>query len=290
MPWRAAGFAVGLGLLVAATWMMWRQRETVGAAIASVRSARAADFALLLGGVAANVVLSAFVLRSLLARYGRVGVIEMPMVVASATMLNAIPMRPGLFGRVAYHRVVNGIAVADTAKTVAQAAVITAIVAAWIAVVAAVSIRLGASLWYGVAGPVPFLVAGAAFRAPRWLLVATLLRYAEVLVWAVRYHAAFALIGSPIAHDTALAFACVSMIASMIPFLSGGLGVREWAIGLLSPLLAGVPLEIGVTADLVNRAAAIVVVGAMGVPATVWVIGRMRGVVRRARRSQDPPT
>jgi len=273
---RRLGALVGVGLLAAALWMVWRQREIVGAALASVPSARPLEVSLLLGSVLANVALSAATLRTLLGRYGSVGALEMQAVVAAATLLNSVPMRPGVFGRIAYHRVVNGIAVVDCAKTVVQAAVITTVVAAWLALVAVVSIPVGLSLWYGVVGPIPLLAAAAARPAWRRWLVATVLRYLEVLVWAVRYHAAFALIGAPLDPTAALAFACVGTIASMIPFLGGGLGVREWAIGLLAPVLASAPIGLGVTGDLVNRAAAAVIIGALGPPSALWAVRRMR--------------
>ena len=104
-------------------------------------------------------------------------------------------------------------------ETVVQGAVITTGVAGWLALVAVVSMRLDVSLWYGVVAPIPVLLAGSAVGAWRVWVLATGLRYLEVLVWAMRYHAAFALIGAPLDPTTALAFACVSMIASMIPFL-----------------------------------------------------------------------
>jgi hypothetical protein len=95
-----------------------------------------------------------------------------------------------------------------------------------------------------------------------------------VIVWAVRYHAAFTLIGSPIPPATALAFACISMIASMVPLSSNGLGLREWAIGAAAPMLTAYQLELGLTAELVNRAAElamVTVVGLAGAGYLAWL-------------------
>ncbi len=64
---------------------------------------------------------------------------------------------------------------------------------------------------------------------------------------------------------------CVSVVAMLVPFVSNGLGIREWAIGLFAPFLGDSTLEIGLTAELVNRAAEIVVVVVAGVAAIVWL-------------------
>ena len=121
------------------------------------------------------------------------------------------------------------------------AAVISAGIAAYLAGVAVVTMQLDVSLWYGTVAPVAGLaVALVSPRGRPWTL-AILLRYVEVLVWAVRYHAAFVILGLPIAAETSLAFACAGVIATMIPFVGNGLGVREWGTGLLAPILAGVP-------------------------------------------------
>ena len=102
------------------------------------------------------------------------------------------------------------------------------------------------------------------------------MRLLELLLIAARYHAAFALIGSPIDTATATTLACVSMIASMVPFLSNGLGLREWAVGLLAPLLAACDMTQAMTADLVNRAAELIVVSIAGLAGLGWLMQHRR--------------
>jgi hypothetical protein len=72
-------------------------------------------------------------------------------------------------------------------------------------------------------------------------------------------------------------FACISVIATLVPLVSNGLGLREWAVGLLAPALAFHHVDLGITADLVNRAAELLVVVVAGVPATLWLTHRARG-------------
>jgi hypothetical protein len=282
---RLVGFVVGLALLAAAIAVVWMRRDTVADALAAVDTVRPAHVALLLGAVVANVVLSAFFLHALIRRYGHVGRLEMQALVAATTLLNYLPLRPGLFGRMAYHRTVNGIPVVDTAKTIVQSAVITTAIAGYVAVASLITVRLEISLWTGVLVP-PVLIALACIPpVSRSWAIPVALRYAEILVWALRYHAAFLVLGSPISPTVALAFACASVIASMVPFVSNGLGLREWAIGLLAPVLTAYPMELGMTADLVNRAGELVVVGVLGATGIALLA---KGTVRSRAARPEP--
>jgi hypothetical protein len=262
---------VGFALLAGAGVLLWSRRGDLAAALEAAEAPRVTDVAALLACVVANVVLTAAYLRLILSRYGRVGALEMQAVIAAATLMNYLPMRPGLFGRIAYHRRVNGIPVASTARSIVEAAALSVGIALYLAAVAVVSGRLGWSLWYGVAAPLPVLAVAAWGLRRGGLVPAALLRYLEILVWALRYHLAFTIIGQPVPATAALAFACVSVIATMVPVVGNGLGLREWAVGLLAPFLAGVSLEIGVTADLVNRGAELIVIGALGCAGLAWL-------------------
>jgi len=233
--------------------------------------------ALLLAGVAGNVLLTGLLFSLLISRYGRVGVLEMQALIASATLINFLPLRPGLFGRIAYHKAVNRILAVHSAKTIIQAAILSVSIVVYLGLVIAISGALHVSLVYGVVAPLPVLAAGTAIPRLRIWMAAALLRYLEVFVWAMRYYAAFALIGAPVDATGALAFACVSMIATMVPLVSNGLGLREWAIGLTAPFLTEYVLELGITAELVNRAAELVVIAVLGLAGIAWLARRRRG-------------
>lgn len=269
---RPAAMAAGALLVAAAIVVVVRQRGALDAAMAAMKRPQPGMVAMLLAGVAANVVLTALCLRILIARFGRVGALEMQALVATATLLNYLPLRPGLLGRVAWHRARNGIAATATVRTLIEATLISAAIAGAMAAALLLWRYAGIALWAGVALPGVLLVAAAA-AVPAWrrLSLAGIVRYAEVLVWALRYHAAFALIGSPIDAGTALALACVGMVAMLVPLVGNGLGVREWAVGLAASRLAGGVLELGLTADLVNRAAELVVVSVLGLLGAGWL-------------------
>ena len=304
---RPAGVAIGIALLVAAIAAVISQRETMSEAWRALRSPSWPLMALLAGSVLANLVLSGLMFSALVSRYGRVGLIEMQALIAVASLLNFLPVRPGMFGRVAYHRVANGIRTVDAAKTVVQGAAISAGVALALAAMAVLCAKAGWPLWpmvtsgaivlgltpiMGLALPRPTRPAAApessVHGAPpatgstvigsalcQWS-AAILCRYLDVLAWSLRYWAAFALIGHPINWDASVALACVGIIATMTPIGANGLGLREWAIGLAAPFVSESALETAIGADLLNRVVEMVVVlGAAGVGSVI--LGKLHG-------------
>jgi hypothetical protein len=277
---RWAGLALGVCLLAAAVVTVARQHETIASALDAVRRPTVGMVLLLVASVAANVVLAGLTISVLMSRYGRVGLLEMQALIASAALLNFLPMRPGLFGRIAYHKTCNGIRAVDSVKTVFQAAGLSMAVAAYMVLALLVAGRLGVPLWVPVVLPFPLLIVASAFRKPRVWVVAGLIRCLEILVWALRYHAAFALLGSPLDANGALAFACLGSMAMLVPFVGNGLGLREWGIGLAAPLLTPYALELGLAAELVNRAAELVVILAIGLGGIAWLTARTRRAAR----------
>lgn len=283
---------VGVGLIVAAIVAIISQREVAERALDSLKEPRLDLVLLLLGGVALNVVLAAVVLHLLMSRYGRIGVVEMQALIAAVTLLNFLPLRPGFAGRMAYHKTVNGIAVRDSIRVSIQAALLGVGVAAYLAVALTIIGATGGSIMLAVVPPAPLLALSALLWRNRpcslWL-VAGAIRFVEVMIWAGRYFAVFALIGSPVRFEAAIAFACLGTIANMVPLVSNGLGLREWGVGLASPWLGGLATAIGLTADLVNRAAELLValiVGSMGFLVLGMQHQRRRAATRQIAESE----
>jgi hypothetical protein len=270
------GLAVGVALLAAAVVTVAREHETIAEALNAVRRPSLGRVCLLAGAIAANVVLTALMFSVLISRYGRVAPIEMQALIAAAALLNFLPLRPGLFGRIAYHRAFNAIPAVATVKTVLQAAGLSVAVAAYLALALVVSGRLPVPLWVPVGLPVPLLAMALAIRPARVWVAAGLIRYLEVMIWALRYHTAFALLGSPIDFQGALAFSCLSLVAMLVPFVGNGLGLREWAIGLAAPLLTPYVLGLGLAAELVNRAAELMVILVLGLGGIAWLTWHAR--------------
>jgi hypothetical protein len=274
---RRAGLLVGALLLVAAVVVVWRQRGAIGDALGQMRHPSPLHVVVLLVAVALNVMMSGVVFSLLYSRYGRVGRLEMQAVIAGATLLNYLPMRAGMFGRIAYHRTVNDIAVRDSAKVIGQGLALSIVVAAYLALSAWTCARTGWPLWGAVLlGVALMLVAAVAWRDGRTWCLAGAVRIGELIVWAVRYWAAFALLGLDLDAPAAVAFACIGVVAILVPFVSNGLGLREWAVGLVAPLLTGYQLELGLAAELLNRAAELVMVTGLGVVGLAYLARRRR--------------
>jgi hypothetical protein len=284
---RTVGLILGLALVGVAIWYASGDRRTMDDIAAALRDAPPARLFALAGCVLLNVALTGALFSVLISRYGRVGLVEMQAVTASTALLNFLPLRPGLFGRVAYHRLVNGIAIRDTAKVIVGSVLLTAIVTVCLLGAVVVAGWMSAPLWQvaGVIALVP-IIAAAIDRRFRWAAGAFLLRLADILVWAARYVILFDLIGRPIGLDAAIALAAVSIFATMAPFISNGLGLREWAVGLAAPVLVDtfggtiVDGRIAVAAELIHRGVELLMIGAVGGAGLAWLAARRRAAHR----------
>jgi hypothetical protein len=179
-----------------------------------------------------------------------------------------------VIGRVTYHKVINGIPVRDSIKTVVQAVTCSAAVTLCMVPLVVMLRQEMLAPWIVACVPV-IALATLAFVLPGAVVCAVALRLVDALVTALRYYIAFSLIGQPVEFASAIAFACLSMMTTIVPFSSNGLGLREWAVGLLTPAIAAYPMELGMTADLLNRASELVIVTLTGVPATLWLARRV---------------
>lgn len=286
-----AGFALGLGLLGGAVWVLVSQPQT----IADLRS-RLADapwwaVAFLLLSPLLNWSLVSTSMWMLLRRHGRLGLGEMHALVGSAWLLNHLPLRPGLVGRVGYHKAVNGIRVRDAVE-----ATFWSLGLAGVAGLMALGLALAAPGGAGLptvgamlAGPVVVvgafaLIARAVGRTgSAWMLGALAVRYADMGAWAARYAVGFWVMGLEPAPLDILAVTAVSQVAQLIPTFGGGLGIREWFVGLVAGGM-GLDFDSALAADLINRAAETLMVLPVGLVCGTLVTRRL------ARFRRERPT
>lgn len=279
--------AVAAILLGAAVWMVASHREAVDAAFGHALRAGPALIALALLLPAANfalITLSFWILNN---NYARVELKEMGALIASAWLLNYLPLRPGMIARLAYHKKRHGITIRQSMWVYV---VSTGLTGVSIALSLAIALLLGpgvdpalaalALLLPAVAGLA--LAIGAGGRAQPGLsrlLAVFALRHADMLVWVARYAVIFAIIGVPLSTAEAVAIAIVSQIALLIPIAGNGLGLREWAIGLTAGLLpafaGGSPTATGLAGELAHRGFEVVSALALGVPALIWLSRRL---------------
>ena len=298
---------IGILLLGAAVLVIVRNGDAVLASLHAARNAPAWMLALAVIAPLANIVAVSLSFSVLTGRYGRVGVREMGALITSAWMLNMLPLRPGLIGRVGYHKAVNGIAVRDSVKVLVQAIACNGAAMVMALGCALLAARLGLRAWeMGTLLGLPAVVLGAtglimrkagigaawsglASQPWRWVM-ATALRYVDIVVWVGRYALAFAILGSPLS----LVGATVTALASEAAMLSPvQLGLREWVVGVTSAAFAGdigvggeaAVVARGLLADMLNRGIEIAVALPVGLLAAGWIMRRLqaaRGLVEKS--------
>lgn len=307
---RVIGFAFGVALLAAALVAVNRAGGSIPGAFEHLREASPWFVAGLIGSILATSLFASVLLWILMSRYGRVGFFEMWALINAAWLLNYLPVRPGMFGRLAYHRAVNGVRVVDSAKALVWANVLMmlgAVVCAGAAVVGGVTRRPDHVLFVaGSAAPVVFLSLFAVYahrKKPEadpevWRLIAgAAVACAVQLGWAARAYFAFRLMGVELAWGGALALSAAMALASLVPITGNGLGVREWLIGLAAPVLpvalaqsAGLTLGASLNSMLVDRAAEVLIAVPLGLVCGWWALRNMARVRKRVadERSSSP--
>ncbi len=280
---RITGFVVSLSLLALAVAVVIWRRGDIAEALEHARNAPPWMIALSIVLPPLNLLLIGSSLWFITVRYGRVGFGEMISLVASAWLLNFLPMKPGLMGRIAYHKRVNNIRVRDSARALGESVAMSAISTALLLGVAL--LLLGTtSPWVVVAGsgvPGLVLLLLSAVLAARSLSLARLgaamlLRYLDILVWIARYALLFELLDAPLTLGDTVLVTAASQLAQLVPFVGNGLGVREWGVGIAGAA-SGATQAVSLTADLLNRASELV----LAVPLALWATAR---VARRLSR------
>lgn len=291
-------FTIGAALVIAAVVSVARQGAGLTGVIEALRASSPRLVALLIALPFLNWLCSAASFHVLTNRYGRVGAVEMGAVIASAWLLNYLPMRPGLVGRVAYHKKVNNIPIAASVQVLAfsigLSGVAIVVMIALLLLLGGQSSAAGATpgsrTWIALSIPAVLgLAAGLWLRAraaPSWRFIsAGVFKFADVLVWAVRYWACFAVVGVELSPTQAAGIAAVTQLVLLIPLAGNGLGLREWAVGLVASSLptwfagaAAAPTRVeGLSADLVNRAAELLAALLVGLWGTMVVARKAAG-------------
>ena len=254
------GLFVGLALLAAALWTIARSGTLASQAWQHLSHASPLLFAALLGCVALITLCSTLCMLVLTNRTRppiRVQFREMLALICASTLGNFAPLQPGLIGRIAFHHQVHGIAVAISVLIAIQSTALTGIAALWIGAGLALTHAAHLSWIAAVLSPIALVVF---LRTPtaREFAAAFFIRIIETCAWGLRIHITFQLIGQPIDAPATLALACVANAANTIPFIGNGIGVREWSVGFLAPLIAGVPLADALAAELLGRVVEII--------------------------------
>lgn len=284
---RALGFALGLTLVGAAVFAVARSSTDLTDAYERVRHAPVWVLAFLLLVPAMSWAATSGALWALTRRFGEVAPAEMGALVGSAWLLNYLPFKPGLVGRLAYHKRVNRIPVKHSVRVLVDSVILTITSSGFVLLLALLLREVAMPLGWQVAvvfAPAAGLAVACVLRPPGarhgWLLLAALFRYLDVLTWIARYAAVFNALDDPIGLPEAVLVASASQLAIAVPLTGNGLGVREWAVGLTIGATGG-GVRLALAADLINRAAELLVAIPIGLLGARWVARR------HARRTRD---
>ncbi len=217
----------------------------------------------------------------------RVGLAEMSILIAGASVVNLLPIKAGMVGRIAYHKVWNGIPIRRSVRVVLLELLASAFACALLLGVTMASQHVARSGPIWLSAPLVLLVCVCivlrACKRPAWRVVsAVTLQYADMLVWAWRYLVCFAILGRSLSSLQAAALTIVAQATSLVPLGGSSLGLREWAIGLVAPSLprwagdrAAASVAQGLSADLLNRAGELLALVPLGLVAAAWVARRV---------------
>ncbi len=274
-------------LIVAAVVIVIRQRDSMSAAIEGVKNAPLRQLVALLVLPVISVFLTAAAFWQTSRKHGKVGYWEMFALIGSAWVLNLLPLKPGLIGRVGYHARYNAIGVPASIKIVLEASgaglfgvfllayplLRDRVTSVWIDAVFA-------PLWIiAICGGLWGLVRPANLVAS--FLTTSMFRMVDAFAWTLRYGIILQLLGLPPDLGTAFLIAAAAQAAMYVPLVGNGLGVREWAVGSVASVVgneSGLTKDIftrsmptGLSIDLLNRAAEMLVLVPLGLGCCGWV-------------------
>lgn len=275
---------VGLALLAAAAVYLLADPTTLKEFGDNISRAPLWATAVVVVGPLVNWVFVGLCLHALVRRHGEVGRGEMLALVGSAWLLNHLPMRPGLVGRIGYHAKVNKIRVRDSIEA-----------SVWSMVLAALANAIALGIVLILPGDTPLmslvlilliplgvflLLAMLAFtHSDRlgYLMLGLVFRNADLLVWMIRYAAGFVMLGVTITPIQIVVITAVSQVAQVIPITGGGFGFREWGVGIAAKMSASgtaITMRTAIGADVINRIAETIIVIPLGLFCTAVVARR----------------
>ncbi|MBI1190305.1 MAG: hypothetical protein GC200_06445 [Tepidisphaera sp.] len=276
---RLAAALLGLLLLIGAAWGVARDPMSTLRFWGALLGAPWWAAALLLAGPCVNWLLTSGVFYVLTRPRVQISLGEMTALVGASWLLNFVPFSPGLLGRVEYQRRLHGLSVRTNGRIIVES-----IALGWASIGVALPGLLlargeqdaGATI---ATACVPVLVlAGLAWVAARGgavgraMSLAFAMKVIDLLTWTARYVLVFHLAGVEIGWVQGLAVAVVAQTAMLVPLIGNGLGIREWAVGLLSGLLpVAATTATGLGADLMNRAGELVAALPVGLLCGVWL-------------------
>ncbi len=268
-PWlRRVGLVLGVALLAAAVgYALW------GVNLSLLRQADPLWLVLLAAGVLVNLLLTGLLFWVITLSFDaqpKVTLSKMLQLVSASALVNYLPLGwPGPVARSAYLKLKHNMPVRQSVSVLLIVLGMSALSA-----VLALMLVLGRDqVWlHLLMGAMLVLLCVINTPLMRFALRRTivvgwswwLVKWADMLINALRLWLSFQIVGSPIGFIDALALAGIDMVISMVAITPSGLGVSEWVVGLCSHWLAIAQGPVGVLAKLVDRGVSVLVTVAVG--------------------------
>ena len=277
----------GLGIVLVGAAIAAANRADGPAVWPLVRQATVWQWCALLLIPIGNWLLTSGLFSTLTGHFGRVDRGEMAALIGASWLLNYLPLQPGLLGRIAYHHRFHGIAVRHSLVVIGCSMGCTVMAAAIMVAVTVGTTQGGLGGWLTpmlVGCGVLLVLTGVVIRLVRpgmfagRLALALGLRYADMGLAAIRYGVLFAMLGHPIRDSQGSMLAATSLVATLPPV---PMGLREWAVELLSRSASMAPATAGLRVDLLGRAGEVSVALVVGLVSAAWLYWQRQGRQRR---------
>ena len=112
---RITMMSLGLLLLAGAIVFVFNHRQDMAGVQRALAQPRALPIVLILGSMVLTILLTGWQFQLLLARH-RLPTLEMMALISGSALLNFLPLKVGLLGRVTYHQAVHGIRPLETIR------------------------------------------------------------------------------------------------------------------------------------------------------------------------------
>jgi len=203
--------------------------------------------------------------------------------IAASALLNYLPLRVGLIGRAAWLKASHGLPLRQSvlilAAVLAVNVVVLGVVLAGVLLLPmdagvaepGIAKEVGWRPWAAVAALIVVSlltrpVAGWLLRRPcRGAMWWVPIRTVDLIVGVARLHLAFVLVGADeVGFDAVLVASVAGSVISMAGLTPNGLGLKEWAIAGLAPLLDPVGAAVAAAAAVLDRGVETITIGATG--------------------------
>ncbi len=293
--WRWTGYVVAMVLLGWAVYMGARAVDWDKA-----REAEIADGAMLMGLVVVSLVLNAVLFWMITKPFEKKGMGlsagEWVALVSGTSLLNYLPMRAGLVGRIAYMKQQHGITVKGNMATLAGVAAGTTgvygLLAAltiwrgsfdgvwWVGLVIGLCIGVGISYPLLVLGSGRFGTMKVGPSVVGWIGIWYVIRVVDSFCFAGRFYLASKMLGYELGFEASLTMGVICNFAVLATPVPGGMGIREWLGGFLAELgvLGGSAPELkeAIAILVADRAGEVLVFTVMGSIGLWYLHGRVR--------------